>query len=262
MIIKIFSKFTGGFMKLSFYFLFFAVFFSHVSHADDKRVSSTLVDTCNGPNEEIIRLPNLNYICSCKEGFIRGNNNTCELGQCDPGYKRATTGYCTYTKCRPFDALTGTKCIGDTSSPAEDTESLEDIYEYCDYLTTRITQSNPEKIKKAQATSVNKCPDDLLRFNHSGEAKGGCGIVDTRCVADVRCTPKRIGSDRMGVSLPSSEFNVTCSTVNGMCPPNAIDCVKNDDLTVSPSPMPSTDDVPNFEETLRDVMRDATKGMR
>ena len=237
-------------MKLLLYFFFFTFpfFFSHA------RVSSTLMDTCRGLNEEIVRRSDLSYVCGCKEGFIR-ENNICTRGQCDPGYQRTTTGGCAYTKCSPMDALTGKKCIGSTNSPVEDEdiESLEGTYESCDYVatvTTRIVQSNPEKVKQAQASSANKCPD--LSLITSARTKGGCGVVDKRCSADIRCIPKRIGGD-FGINLPPVEFTVTCSTVNGRCPPNAMDCARNNDLTVSPSPTPSTDDS-DIRDTLRSIM--------
>lgn len=240
-------------MKLLLYFFFFIFpfFFSH----------ARAMDTCRGLNEKVVRLSDLSYVCGCKKGFIRDDeSNICTRGQCDPGYQRTKTGGCAYTKCSPMDALTGKKCIGSTTSLVEDVESLEDTYESCDYaatLPTYTVQSNPEKVKQAQA-SANKCPD--LSLITSGGTKGGCGIVDKRCSAKVICTPKRIGDD-FGINLPPVEFYVTCSTVNGRCPPNAVDCARNNDLTVSPSPTPSTDDTPDIRDTLRGIL-DSSAGTR
>ena len=77
----------------------------------------------------------------------------------------------------------------------------------------------------------------------------GCEVVDSRCQAKIRCTPKPIGSglherrgitlygqDGFGVNLPPFDTEVVCSLVNEKCPKDPEDCIKNDEVQISVEP--------------------------
>ena len=114
---------------------------------------------------------------------------------------------------------------------------------------------------KTMNQSATKCPELSALSNSSTsttKGAGSCSTVDARCLAKVRCYPRRTsfslptlpypGDQGVQVlNIPPFEMNVSCAVVDGKCPENPQDCIKDTSVAIT-TEGPSVVDV---EESLR-----------
>ena len=107
--------------------------------------------------------------------------------------------------------------------------------------------------------SAAKCPELSALSNRSAsttEGAGSCSTVDARCFAKVRCYPtvSAITGNTAG-TFPPLEMDVSCAVVDGKCPEDPQDCIKDTSVAITAESSISNIEV---EESLRRRIRGKT----
>ena len=106
---------------------------------------------------------------------------------------------------------------------------------------------------------VNESANVVAKCGFNGLSGGDvhrnkCGLVDSRCRATVRCYPTRVGfgaGSNYGINLPAFELSAECPAVDGKCPENPNDCLKNNDIRIA---IDNDVDVRDREELYNEVI--------
>ena len=116
----------------------------------------------------------------------------------------------------------------------EPPEEQERGDKFCKECTVDCEYINETKENNRSANPT-KCSDphieDIVTENIQK-----CGFVDSRCRATVRCYPKPAffgAGGNFGVDFPAFEVSAECPLVDGKCPENPKDCMKNNDIRIA-----------------------------